>query len=318
MEAKLIVVFDTDLESLNSGDKIIMDSISSTINEIFPKENRRSIATHREMSMADRILAFCAARKFVGGTNILDADISQKRQWKLRKYDWFFVGGSVLFGCGWREYEPETTEATRQYWRKILSHTGIHSVRDHYTRVRLEEMGLKNVIVTGCPTTWSLTEDHCRKIPETASEFCVITLTDYRQNSLLDKEMIQCCLNIYERVYFWPQGAGDLKYFRSLELEGVEIISGDLSSFDNLLSTLKVDYVGTRLHGGIRAMQFGQRSLIISVDNRTVEMAKLNNFPILAREEVWGLRDVLLSDFSTRIEIPAEEIKIWKQQFLDS
>ena len=44
---------------------------------------------------------------------------------------------------------------------------------------------------------------------------------------------------------------------------------------DALIQDTECDYIGTRLHGGIRALQHGRRSLILSVDNRAVVLASL-------------------------------------------
>ena len=52
-------------------------------------------------------------------------------------------------------------------------------------------------------------------------------------------------------------------------------MSPTLEAFDNLLeSEIDLDYIGTRLHAGIRAIQKKRRSIIIGVDNRALEMQK--------------------------------------------
>ena len=63
----------------------------------------------------------------------------------------------------------------------LLSKTYLHSVRDEYTKDMLERIGIKNVINTGCPTMWSLTEEHCKQIPIKKSNSVVFTITDYNK-----------------------------------------------------------------------------------------------------------------------------------------
>lgn len=55
-----------------------------------------------------------------------------------------------------------------------------------------------------------------------------------------------------------------------------------------------MDFVGTRLHGGIRAMQHKQRAIIIEIDNRAKEIS---------------------SRFENDIQIPFDKVNQWKDQF---
>lgn len=49
----------------------------------------------------------------------------------------------------------------------------------------------------------------------------------------------------------------------------VKLVSQTFKAYDELLKH-NVDYVETRLHGGIRALNAGETSLIIAVDNRLI------------------------------------------------
>jgi hypothetical protein len=42
-----------------------------------------------------------------------------------------------------------------------------------------------------------------------------------------------------------------------------------------------VDFVGARLHGGIRALQRGRRTLTIALDNRAREIAGDTGMPVV-------------------------------------
>ena len=54
----------------------------------------------------------------------------------------------------------------------------------------------------------------------------------------------------------------------------LEIISPNLRSFDFILENEDIDYVGTRLHAGIRAVQKSVRTFIVTIDNRAKEISK--------------------------------------------
>ena len=77
-----------------------------------------------------------------------------------------------------------------------------------------------------------------------------------------------------------------------------------------------VDYIGTRLHAGIRALQNQKRTLILSVDNRATEMGKDFNLPVVSRKDIHFVeKNFIKSTFNTDIKRPFEIISQWKNQF---
>ena len=94
-----------------------------------------------------------------------------------------------------------------------------------------------------------------------------------------------------------------------------EVIPSTLDAFDAALDQEDTDYVGTRLHGGIRALQHGRRSLIIAIDNRAREMHKDFNIPVLERDEIEKLEDWICGESTTDIRIPIDEIERFLGQF---
>ena len=129
--------------------------------------------------------------------------------------------------------------------------------------------------------------------------------------------MFDILLNNYKKVYFWIQGKEDLSYLYSLKREKeVEIISSSLKSYDQILRKKDLDYVGTRLHAGIRSLCFGHRSIIISIDNRAKHIAQDTGLIIIERSNgLVELEKKITSNFSTTINMPWSNIKKWKNQF---
>ena len=74
--------------------------------------------------------------------------------------------------------------------------------------------------------------------------------------------------------------------------------------------------MGTRLHGGIRALQKQVRCVILGVDNRAKEKEKDFRIKVIDRNEVEKLSELINSSFKTEIEIPIDEINRWKSQFI--
>jgi len=83
-----------------------------------------------------------------------------------------------------------------------------------------------------------------------------------------------------------------------------------------LESESNLDFVGTRLHAGIHALNLGHRTIIVAIDNRAKEMGKDTNLPIISREDVIDkLEGMINSEIKTEILLPKENIKRWKDQF---
>lgn len=225
---------------------------------------------------------------------------------------------AILLGVGWANYEEKKVPFyTRNLLQKVLSKDFQHSVRDEYTKLKLAEAGITNVINTGCPTMWNLTEDHCSTIKAQKSNEVVFTLTDYRVNEERDKKIIDVLVHNYEKVYFWPQGSGDYEYFLSLSNNPkIEIINSSLKSYDELLnSTEDIDYVGTRLHAGIRALQHKRRAIIVAVDNRAKEISKDTRLVVCDEKEIDSLDTMIASEIRYKLNINFEAINKWKSQF---
>ena len=77
-----------------------------------------------------------------------------------------------------------------------------------------------------------------------------------------------------------------------------------------------LDYIGTRLHAGIRALNKKRRTLVISIDNRARAIADDTNLPILERAKLKDrLSEEIYQERVAEIHIPENGIKRWKGQF---
>ena len=176
-------------------------------------------------------------------------------------------------------------------------------------------------INTGCPSMWGLTKDHCLRIPNQKSKDVIFTLTDYRRQPIDDLNMIRLLEKRYRKLYFWAQGSNDLKYLSDLMgsnyLTQIKLIGPSLISYDYILNNIEsIDYVGTRLHAGIRAIQMGKRAIIIGVDNRAIEKRKDFNLHVIDRGDIKILDQSICNKFDTQLYIPLDRISKWKSQFL--
>ena len=174
------------------------------------------------------------------------------------------------------------------------------------------------MINTGCPTMWALTKDHCAMIPTKKSDTVVFTLTDYRRNETRDKALINTLIENYNKIYFWIQGSGDDAYFDSLTSQmqtSIVKLNPSLVAYQKFLDEHDCDYVGTRLHAGIKALQCRKRSVIIGIDNRALEIERDYNIVCLHEQDMNDLGGLINSEIITDIHINEENIRAWLGQF---
>lgn len=314
-----IIRFDTSLGTENLGDYIIMHYCNKILDELFPAHQSLHISTHLMPTIEQEASVKQTKYKFVCGTNLLTSNIEHHWRWILpdgvrRKKNYQNV---ILLGVGWGEYQERCTDYSRMIYKTMLNPSLVHSVRDQYTLEKLQQAGFKNVINTGCPTTWALTPEFCQAIPTKKSKDVVATITDYRRDAEKDNEMLAILSRNYEHVYLWLQGEHDEEYLQSLNVpENLTTIPASLEAYEEILKKGGVDYVGTRLHAGIHALNHKIRSVIIAVDNRATEMGRDVKLPVIQRSEVAEMLEKKInSEFVTEIQIKKENIELFKVQF---
>jgi len=315
-----ITVFDTSIGTMNVGDEIINDSAKKWLKEIFPEKQFINLSTHDGISNVGLNRSSVASHRFICGSNILNSNLLTTQQWNFSPLDFLRIEPLTLMGVGWSNYQNKPTAYTKWVYRNKLDKRVLHSVRDGYSMNMLKSAGVENVINTSCPTMWGLNEEHCKGIPRDKADNVIFTLTDYRQDLVKDSLLIKLLLLNYKKVYFWVQGSQDLAYLKKLDpalTSRVILVSPRLDAYDAVLdSDEPLEFIGTRLHAGIRALQKGRRAIILGVDNRAIEKQKDFNVHVVLRENLESdLLKLANSSFTTSINIPEEDINRWKEQF---
>lgn len=312
---KIISIFDTSISEYNLGNQIIMDSIQKELDDIFKDKFQYNIPYQQ----ITKNLKKCFNQSdyvFFGGTNSLTSFMNKYKQWDINLYKTSYVKNVIMIGIGWWQYQKDPNLYTRLVLKRALSKDFYHSVRDSYTEEKLKNLGFK-VINTGCPTTWRLNKEKLKKINNTQkSESVMLTFTDYNQDYENDKRMFEICKEKYEKLFIWPQGIGDLKYIKSIDTKGqAKIINPNLREYDFVLKNENIDYIGTRLHAGIRALQNNVRAYFIAIDNRTIEMGKDIKIPYIQRKNILELNDIIDLKYNSNFNINYNAIEKWKNQF---
>jgi len=315
---KNITLLDTSIATYNVGDEIIMDAVQKELFGVFKNDRFIKLPTHEVIGKTGVSLIRNSTHSIVGGSNILSSFMNQYKQWKITLLQALLSKNkAVLMGVGWRDYQGKPNLYTKILLNKLLDKKVLHSVRDSYTEQMLQTAGFKNVINTACPTMWQLTESHCLDIPTKKASSVVFTLTDYNKDKKNDGFLIKTLFENYNEVYYWVQGKKDMEYLMEFGdvIKNIKIIAPNLKSYDDILTDVSCDYVGTRLHGGVRALQHKRRTIIIGIDNRAIEKKKDFNINVVERSDIQLLPDLIQSEFKTEIQIPLDNIKKWKNQF---
>jgi polysaccharide pyruvyl transferase WcaK-like protein len=310
-----IVLFDPAVLSRNLGDQIISETIRSLLRSTVPEVRVLTSTTQQAPGWKSAMLARNSLLNIVGGSNCFTPHRLHYSMWKIGLPALVRRVRYLLMGVGsYGENAPDPYSA--MLYRSVLSRTLVHSCRDAATTSRIRHLGLQ-AVNTGCPTMWGLDEVHCRRIPINRSEHVIFTLTDYLQDHQADLSMIQTLRDTYQQRAFWPQGLGDLAYLRHLlsgSLDGIRILDPQLESFESHLDSVPCDYVGTRLHAGIKALQHARRALVIGIDHRARAIAADTALPTLPRGQLARLGSTLSRPGPIRIRMPWHGIREWQDQ----
>jgi polysaccharide pyruvyl transferase WcaK-like protein len=313
----LINIFDTAIDSDNLGDHFIMDAVWEAVRPLFPDATFIRTPTHRRAAFSQLSLGRKVDFSIVGGTNILKSHMLVRGNWRITPLDYMAWRDVVLLGVGWQQYGGSADLPTRLFFRTVLSKTKLHSVRDLHTYEALRH-DVPNVIYTACPTMWMLDRQRCAAIPVRKARDVVFAVTYYRPAPEQDRRVFELLQRHYETVYFWPQQSRDIPYLRDIGITGFVPIPPDVESYDRLLDEEDVDFVGARLHGGIRAMQHGRRALIIPVDNRATELSVSTALPVASRDDPAAIEAWVTNPEPTALILPDEAIARWKNQFVQA
>lgn len=318
-----ILLLDTSIASLNKGDDIIMKCVREELRFLTDGNYVLNLPTHiapfhsyQVWRDSSRVRIYKNAKyKFVGGTNLLVPNmLTHFPQWNLNIFNYKAVAGCVLVGVG-AGAGAKTNFYTKHLYQKLLNQEFYHSARDERSRKIMESYGVK-ALNTGCVTMWKLTPEFCKEIPTNKATRVVFTLTAKNEKDDRDQKLINILTKNYDEVYYWPQGINDLDYINKFSnINNIKILDSDLRAFDQLLNEEDLDYVGTRLHGGVYAMRHKKRSIIIAIDERAREINKSNNLNCIEKDDIDSLDKMINSEFATEIKMPFDIIEKWKNQF---
>lgn len=317
---KKVMLFEPGIGTDNLGDQIIVDGVKQALDSILSDAFVVEFSTHTPLYNRHTKHCEVADYKFICGSNLLVGNLGsiwRFRQWPVDFVNMQSLKSSILVGVGAQKYGQKIGPYTKSIYKHIFEKKFFHSVRDEYSLNRLKSIGINNVLNTGCPTMWGMTKEKCESIATKKAEKVIFTLTDYSTCIERDRFLIDTLKREYEEIYFWCQGSRDYDYLKKIDsLDNINIIPPTLEAYDRFLrDTDGLDYVGTRLHGGMRALQYRKRTIIIGIDNRAKELAKDYNIPVVDDKDIINLGKLITEEWETKIHLPIEAIKVFLGQF---
>lgn len=332
---KKVLLFDTAIATGNIGDEIIFEGVKAGLAQVLDYSSVYRMGTHIQNYSAFQMLVHKFIKqdrkirdinekvdyKFICGTNLLLDDLSGIRpQFMLNLFNKSLYKDAILVGVGRSgDFEKVSNRYSRYLYQKTLSYKYVHSVRDEKTKCVVEELGFK-AINTGCPTLWGFTHEFCNMIPRIKAENVICSVSGHleQRDPVRDMLMIETIRRNYKHVYIWIQTAIDEEYFLSLVGSQSKRFTYiySLNEFKRIMREESIDYIGTRLHGGIFALQNKVRTIIISIDERAKGFEKSNNIPILERSEISKLECVINGEIITNISVNRKAINTFLEQFI--
>lgn len=312
---RTITLLDTSVSSTNVGDEIIMEAVNNQLRQVLSNDYVNRVASHETMSAKSRRMIATSDYVIAGGSNLLSSHAGMKSVWKLSPLDAGLGPKFVMMGVGWYHDQGAPDPYAAWLFKSMFSRDRLHSVRDGYSKKKLESLGFTNVLNTGCPTLWELPGDVNERTPRAKARNVVTTLNTYMKDRDADTALLNLLQVKYEQVFAWVQTYADQDYLKSL-FPSIKLIAPNLPAYDGLLTgDPDLDYVGNRLHAGIRALQKGRRAIIIEIDNRAREMGRDFNLPTVAREDFVSLESMIAAPRPMRISLPKADIARWLDQW---
>jgi hypothetical protein len=162
---------------------------------------------------------------------------------------------------------------------------------------------------------WPFALETPRRIPTTKAQHVLVMLTDYLRDPEADKRLLDLLAAKYKQVFLWPQGRNDAEYVGTMNVPFTLLEHSFAALRQFLESESSLDYIGTRLHGGVWCLLQEKRSLILEIDNRATEIARDTGLPTARRGDTERISQWIDGPTETRITLPTENIARWKSQF---
>ena len=165
LSAESVVLLDTGSRNSKATDQMIMEDCRSICGQAFPGKALMCVPVHQDFKNTGELKN---SRKILCGAEHSFTGIWKHPESLLVPESLAEYADICLMGVGVKQFQDgdPISSYTRNLFGFMLQGRTLHGVRDEKTRRFLEQTGVRNVVRTGCPSVWNLTEAHCGRIPK--------------------------------------------------------------------------------------------------------------------------------------------------------
>ncbi len=304
--------------SPNLGDEIIYNYLSKELKSIFVDQQFYAFPLHDSLNRYHKELLKRLDFIFITGSNFLTPSFGKQRKAIASIFDFGIRNKIVFMGAGWSGSENSIMDKeTLNCYQTIMHKRYAHSVRDSLSLGKLAPLKLP-ILNTACPTMWALNSKEYKRFG--SSEDCLFTLTDYSIDIEADERFLNLIIERFFKLYFFPQGRFDIEYLMSLDVyksnqDRFIFLDRSIASLNEFLRSNKPAYIGTRLHCGIHALNYGIDSLILEVDNRAKYIAKDTGLPVCVRGDMVSITKWMDGKNLFKTFTLPKTLNLWKESF---
>ncbi len=300
--AQTLAFINPSLTTGNVGDLFIADSVKRILR--FDRESSFDIDPRRPLLPAglERINAADAA--IIVGTNLWYRDMPKPGRWQLRLDDLKRIRVPIIpMGMGTTRHPGEDNafeQETRAQLRAIHESCTVGSARDPRTAAALQEAGIRNVAVTGCPTLFHSLKPTWELRRRTDTRQIVLTVRKGQRRN------VHALLRLVRRRGLLPMVAAQQADDRFLArpVPFLRPVTPTLFHFAPAPYRQLVEHscgaIGWRLHGNMIHLAQGNPAMLFSNCSRGASFCDLFGLPTVSSPDHQKLPDAVLSEMLDR------------------
>lgn len=300
-----IAFINPSLSTDNVGDLFIVDSLKRIL--VYDQEASIEINPREPISDADidRINSMDCA--IIAGTNLWYRSLIRPGRWTFSIEQLRQMRVPIIpWGIGTTRHAGEDNGfdlATREQLEWIHQSCRVGSVRDWRTAEALNEAGIRNITMTGCPTmlrslspTWKLNLKDSRKI--------VVTVRKGQGTNV--RRLIRLARRRGLEPIVAAQQTNDLVFERFIPLlqRGVPtLFRFDLTEYERLVHE-SLGAIGWRLHGNMFHLAHGNPALLFANCSRSESFSNAFGLPVVPCEDGHVLKASQITEMLDRLVDP--------------
>ncbi len=305
--SQIIAFLNPKLTTTNVGDYFIEDSVKRILK--FDSERSIDIDPRKPIDDAslDRINECDAA--VIVGTNLWYRQIYKEGRWMLSKEQLKKIRVPIIpLGIGTTRHKGDDNGFTSESIEILkLVHGSCQkgSVRDIRTLEALEQAGISNAVMTGCPTLFRSLHSEWRLRTSNSNRRVVVTVRKGQRENV--RKLYQTLQHAGWSPIVAAQKQNDKYFCRSIPFiqRAIPVIyEFDIKPYLKMIDE-SFGAIGWRLHGNMFHLSLGNPAVFFSNCSRAQSFCEAFHLPVIAAEDGERVPDHEIEEATERLEDPA-------------